>query len=137
MTLGDGVEKIQPQGVFFVGIITLLTALAALFSAYVVGEFGGGPSNVPDFTGAEALLWGFGILFLVDATFVFQGMRTGYYLSMTLWILLFSFTCYEYYFLTGNLVTISPSPFFAYPILYSVICLVYFSRKSVRIYFGT
>lgn len=117
-------------GVLFVGIITLLLALFILFLAYGLDRDGPG-NGPPDFTVVEDVLWGFGLLFFVNAVLVLGRLRVGYYLSMASWILLVFGSCYEYY-IWG-----APLAFFLLcPILYSVFCLWYFSTKDVRIYFS-
>jgi hypothetical protein len=134
------VEKIQPQGVFLVGVLTILSALVILVFAVIALGLGSGGNRLPEIT-AAGLIGGFGVLFLMDAVLIFRGMRTGYYLSMTLWIVLLSVVCYGYYSLFSvglyfelNLYTLL---LYVYPLLYPVFCLVYFLRKSVRGYFGT
>jgi CBS domain containing-hemolysin-like protein len=84
-------------------------------------------------------------LSMLASSLIFRGMWTGYYLSMALWIVLFSVVCYGYIspfsagtYFVGDLLTISLSVLlYLYPLVYPIICLVYFLRKSVRTYFGT
>ena len=120
-------ERIQPTGVSAVGVLTVLSGLAFLVFGYAVSLE---PNEAPPIS--PAFLIGVGVLLLVDAVFIFQGMRAGYFLSISLWVAILAAVCWAVIFtiVIGFVLVIVP-------LVYSVICLTYFSTKNVRTYFGT
>ncbi len=132
-------EKIQPEGIFLVGVMTVLTALeVGLFALLYWFGRSGESYSLRQITEA-GLIGGFGVLLLMDAVLIFRSKRTGYYLSMALWIVLFSAVCYYDYrfFSAGAYFMAFGALLNVYNILYPIICLVYFLRKNVRTYFCT
>jgi hypothetical protein len=143
-------ERIQPQGVFAVGILTTLSALAVFYLAFLAYYISIDPL-LHDSSGwtMAALFGGFGVLLLADAILIFRGMRAGWYLSIVLWVVLLSGLCIIYYrlflpvvrgsatFGDVNLQTIGVIALTMCPLLYPAIGLMYFLKKSVREYFGT
>ena len=143
-------ERIQPQGVFAVGILTTLSALAVFFLSFLTYEISTDPL-LHDSSGwtMAVLFGGFGVLLLADAILIFRGVRAGWYLSIVLWVVLLSGLCVLYYglFLPAvrgsatlgdvNLQKIGVIALTMCPLLYPTSCLMYFLKKSVRGYFGT
>lgn len=143
-------ERIQPQGVFAVGILTTLSALAMLYLAFLTYDVSADPL-LRDSSGwiMAVLFGGFGVLLLADTILIFRGVRAGWYLSIVLWGVLLSGLCIIYYgiFLPVvrgsatlgdvNLQTIGVIALTMCPLLYPASCLMYFLKKNVRRYFGT
>lgn len=143
-------ERIQPQGVFAVGILTTLSALAVFFLSFLTYEISTDPL-LHDSSGwtMAVLFGGFGVLLLADAILIFRGVRAGWYLSIVLWAVLMSGLCVLYYSLflplvrgsatlgDVNLQKIGVIALTMCPLLYPASCLMYFLKKSVRGYFGT
>jgi hypothetical protein len=139
MMLGAVVEKTQPEGVFWVDLLTLLSALGLCFAALFIFVSGQAPWSsvsqlwVIEYTGLFGV-WG--VLLFVDVVLVFRGMRIGYFLSMVLWVLIFAADVWWGLGLLNGF-NISISLYFIYYALYSVVCFAYFLRSNVRTYFGT
>jgi hypothetical protein len=143
-------ERIQPQGVFAVCILTTLSALAVFYLAFLAYSISIDPL-LHDSSGwiMAALFGGFGVLLLADAILIFRGVRAGWYLSIVLWVVLLSGLCIIYYCLflpvvrgsatlgDVNLQTIGVIALTICPLLYPASCLMYFLKKNVRRYFGT
>ena len=141
-TLGDILERIQPTGVFSVGVLTVLSALGLLIAAFFIFVFGQSPgaSVSEDWViRGVGLFGGCGALYFADAVLIFRGIRIGYYLSMILWVLTFGVDVWWSYFLglfnADNFVSLV-GLYFVYYALYSIVCFVYFMRSNVRTYFG-
>lgn len=146
-------ERIQPGGVFAVGVLTILSALAIGFLAFSawIYETNNAPLVRPDPVGLTLALLtgGFGVLLLADAVLILRGVRAGWYLSIALWTVLLSGVCVVYYGLFSPVVRGSATLVGGYlqqtefvlllacPLLYPVSCLTYFLKKNAREYFGT
>jgi len=144
MILGAVVEKTQPPGVFWAGVLNVLGALGLWFAAWVIFDLGETPgSSVSQLWVIKliGLFGGWGVLMLVDAVLVFRGMRIGYFLSMPLWALTFAAV------VSGSLVLFNGSYFaflitpagwyILYYVLYPAVCFARFLKSDVRTYFGT
>ena len=143
-------ERIQPQGVFAVGVLTTLSALAVFYLAFLTYDVGADPL-LRDSSGwiMAVLFGGFGVLLLADTILIFRGVRAGWYLSIVLWGVLLSGLCIIYYGIffpvvrgsatlgDVNLQTIRVIALTMCPLLYPASCLMYFLKKNVRRYFGT
>jgi hypothetical protein len=143
-------KKIQPKGVFIVGLLTVLSALTIGFLAFQLWTYGTSNAvrSTPEDLIIVALIGGFGVLILADAILIFRGVRAGWYLSIALWIVLLAYALMMIMGIIIALIALGRIAvnqsnwvwfilFFVCPLLYPVICLVYFLRKSVREYFGT
>ena len=136
-------ERIQPLGVFLVGLLTVITALGTWFFAFIfilpAAAYPGGISespfpNVNTAIVLTGLTVAFGTLLLADAVLIFRGMRTGYFLSMASWIVLiitdiwlgYGFGLFIGYFI----------PITAFLILYPFFSFAYFSTQKVKTYFS-
>jgi hypothetical protein len=131
-------DRIQPQGVFVVGVLTTLSALVILYLAFVALHF-------ISWSIIVVLVGGFGVLLLADAVLIFRGVRVGWYLSIVLWVVLLSGLCILYsslfFPIVGGSATFSGGylQFVLYvicPLLYPAICLMYFLKENVKRYFG-
>ena len=134
-------ERTQPTGVFVVGVLTVLAALGLLFFALILS----GQANEASYNVTIALVFlvGDGILLLVDGAFIFLGVRTGYFLSIILWVLTLSVDAWFVLILVHAVILLALpllalpfSPFFYYA-LYCVVSFGYFLTHNVRNYFGT
>jgi len=136
-------EKTQPEGVFFVGVLTMLSALGLLFVALFIFIFEQTPgSSVTQMLVARdvALYGGWGLLLLADAFLILRGTRIAYFLSLVLWLLTLAADLWWSFsiglFSQGSIFSIG-GLYLAYYALYSILCFAYFSRSSVKTYFGT
>jgi hypothetical protein len=135
------VEKIQPEGVFLVGVLTVLSALGLWFFAFIIFALEQATeASVVSIIRDVGLFGGWGFLFLGDAVLVLRGIRPGYFLSMVLWFL--TFACDVWYssqlgLFSGGSVFSLGGLYLVYYAMYSIVCFVYFLRRSVRTYFGT
>ena len=125
---GGPLEKIHPTGVSVVGVLTVLISLPILALGYAASLE---PNEVPSYAN-PAFLIGVGILLLVDAVFLFQGMRAGYFLSISLWVAILA--AIGWAVISAGVIGFGS---LIVPLVYCVICLTYFSTKNVRTYFGT
>ena len=134
-------EKTQPEGVFAVGVLTVLSAAVFLFIAIIAFGFGGisGTFSTEQLIMNRlfVLLVGGGVLLLVDAALIFRGLRAGYFLSIILWFLTLVGVVWgsNFFGFFGSGIAVVASPFFYYA-LYCVACLAYFLTYNVRTYFG-
>jgi|SRR5271157_2863607 len=139
MMFGAAVERTQPRGVFWAGVLTVLGALGLWLLAGFIFVFGETPGSsvsqlwVIGYTGLAAA-WG--AFLLMDAILVFRGIRIGYFLSMVLWFLTFAAAVWwaaQAILLTSNPLPVLPIIYYA---LYAVVCFALFLRSNVRTYFG-
>ena len=144
---GVVLERIQPGGVFSVGVLTVLGSLGLLLFAlwfFVLGISVQGSALpmerlslvfVIEVTG---LFGGWGILLLMDAVLIFRGMRIGYFLSMVSWILTLAADVLLSYHLGlfdgTSIAPLGALPFLFYA-LYPIVGFVYFLRSNVKTYF--
>lgn len=132
MMFGGVLEKIQPLGIFVVGVLTVLSGLALLVFGYLAFVLGGFSTNIVTiiYPGLVFSIGG-GALLLVDAALIFRGMRAGYFLSIISWFIISVVDVWG----------ISSIGFFgiidASALAYCVACLAYFLTHNVRTYFGT
>jgi len=131
------VERVQPVGVYLVGIFTVLTALGAWFFAFLFSGFATGNEGNSLWFVYAGLIAVFGALLVADAVLIFLGMRAGYFLSMASWILLLLFDFWLGYWLVsvGVHTDVDFNLLIMYVVLYPLLSFAYFSTKRVKTYF--